>query len=727
MTGRPSPGRPQRILRTTAVAAGLVISLFLVAASIGTAEEARRAVPDELVQKAWNQGTVRVIVELGGVGAVPEGHLASAAAVAGQRARIASDRAALRAALRGLRHRVLREFKTVPYVGLEVDPDALRMLDALPGLATRVHEDVLVRPALAQSGPLIKAPDAWAAGWNGTGQVIAILDTGVDKNHPFLHGKVVEEACYSAEGSCPNGGTSQIGSGAGAPCTYAPSGCSHGTHVAGIAAGSGASFSGVARGASIMATQVFSRFTGPYCAADDEDPCTLSWSSDQVAALERVYDLRQSHEFASVNMSLGGATHATACDGLNPALTAVIANLRAVGIATVVAAGNHGNSNGISSPACISDAISVGATKDGSGSGGTPTDAVSLFSNSANFLSLLAPGQWITSSVPGGGFATFQGTSMAAPHVAGAWAVAKQANPTATVDQILDGFRNTGKLVFDPGNGLTFSRIAVTLLQFSASAYSVAETAGNALITVTRSGSMFGPNWEPLTVDYATSPGTAVAGHDYTETSGTLEFNAGQVSKTFTIPILNNSVNDGSRTVNLALTQFGGGALPGARDTAVLTIINDDTPGTIQFSTSAFSVARARASPRSRSPGPAERRATSRVQYATSDGTAHDGRGLPGGDAGRSPSIRADPARRPRPSAVPIVGNGRSDGNRTVNLTLHSPERQRCAGEPQDRRPDHRGRRDRAPVQPGELQRQRGRHRHDHRDANRASRGRRSR
>jgi subtilisin family serine protease len=77
---------------------------------------------------------------------------------------------------------------------------------------------------------------------------VAVLDTGVDKTHPFLSGKVVEEACYSAGGNCPNGATSEVGSGAGVQCTYAAAACRHGTHVAGIAAGQGSSFSGVARG-----------------------------------------------------------------------------------------------------------------------------------------------------------------------------------------------------------------------------------------------------------------------------------------------------------------------------------------------------------------------------------------------------------------------------------------------------------------------------------------------
>jgi subtilisin family serine protease len=134
----------------------------------------------------------------------------------------------------------------------------------------------------------------WANGFTGSGQVVAVLDTGVDSAHPFLAGKVVEEACFTSNrvagsGNCPNGTSTQTGPGSGVPCTYAPSGCRHGTHVAGIAAGRGSTFSGVAKDANVMSVQVFSRFTGSICASSGEDPCTRSYVSDQMAGLERVF------------------------------------------------------------------------------------------------------------------------------------------------------------------------------------------------------------------------------------------------------------------------------------------------------------------------------------------------------------------------------------------------------------------------------------------------------
>ena len=610
---------------------------------------------------------MRVIVELGSPRVEPEHRLPGPGAIAAQRSRIAADRAALRGALRGLRHRVLRELRTIPYVGLEVDHDALRMLDALPGLVTRVYESKSYAPSLAQSAPLIRAPNAWNAGWDGTGQVIAVLDTGVDKNHPFLTGKVVSEACYdtSPNSSCPNGLDTDTGAGAGVACDFAPE-CFHGTHVAGIAAGNGAIFDGIARGASLAAIRVFS------LSLCNGNPCARARDMDIAHGLERVLDLSATLQIAAVNMSLGGDRFFAPCDTESPMMTAVIQNLREAGIATVVSSGNDGYIDSMSFPACISSAISVGSTTDGSGPGGTPADEVSLFSNSASFLSLLAPGQWVTSSVPGGGFSTFEGTSAAAPHVAGAWAIARQANPTASVDDILGGLRNTGRTIFEPGNGLSFPRIAATLLQFSAGTYSVTETAGNAIITVTRSGSMFGPNLVPLTVHYATSAGTAIPGQDYTETSGTLTFNAGEVSKAFAVAITNDAADDGPRTVNLTLTDFGGGALPGARDTAVLTISDNDVAGSIQFSARGFSALENAGSATitvTRSGGSAS---GVTVHYATSDGTAH----APGDYQTAAGTLTFDPSgpgATTQTFTVPIVDNGAGDGNRTVTLSSALP------------------------------------------------------
>ncbi len=429
-----------------------LLLLIIVSPFIGMARAG--AIPADIAAKAQAEGTVRIIVQLD-VPTRPEGTLASPLAVSTQRQAITAGQAAVLADLTGTNHRVARQFATIPFLALEVGPDALAALEQ-SSTVVGVTEDGLAAPSLAESVPLVEADQAWAAGFDGTGWSVAVLDTGVDGVHPFLAGKVVEEACFSGNSNCPDGSTTQIGPGAGVPCDYAPNGCRHGTHVAGIAAGQGDSFSGVAKGAGVIAIQVFSRFTGANCAGAGEDPCALSFTSDQIAALEHVLNLSATGQIASANMSLGGGRFFTqaACDAANSAQKAAIDNLRPVGIATAIASGNNGFTDSMSAPGCISTAVSIGST--------TKTDEVSVFSNAAPFgPSLLAPGSSINSSVPGGGFAVFNGTSMATPHVAGAWAILKQNSPTATVDTVLSALRTTGLPVFDPGNGLTYPRIRI--------------------------------------------------------------------------------------------------------------------------------------------------------------------------------------------------------------------------------------------------------------------------
>jgi subtilisin family serine protease len=211
----------------------------------------------------------------------------------------------------------------LPLTVLELDEKQLKNLIS-SGLVEAVQEDVLDRAYLADSVPLIRAPEAWDGGARGQGQAVAVLDSGVEADHPFLGGRVVSEACFSSVSTalgatplCPNGDTSQTGDGAATPCTI--DGCDHGTHVAGIAAGSGTDASGVAPDASIIAIQVFSRFDdaagGPQTCRDSglASPCILTFRSDQIRALQHVDSLAGQNDIASVNMSLGGGRNTDAC------------------------------------------------------------------------------------------------------------------------------------------------------------------------------------------------------------------------------------------------------------------------------------------------------------------------------------------------------------------------------------------------------------------------------
>lgn len=431
-----------------------------------------------LTAKAQAEGRVRVIVGLrseGGSAASAASNFKDAAARAAMVSRIDRVQQALLVRMSGHNLSSVRKFKYIPFQAMEVDASALEALASDPEVLS-IEEDKLLKPMLEESIPLVGAPQAWSQGFSGSGQTIAILDTGVDKDHPFLRGKVVSEACYSGSGRgnslCPGGVTQSTRTGSGLPCSdpELPN-CSHGTHVAGIAAGRGPDFSGVARDASLISIQVFSKYGADDCSDEDGDeeesegPCIKSSVRDGISGLERILELSDDFDIAAVNMSLGSdETFPGECDGSNSTSKAAVDNLRAVGIATIAASGNEESFTGIGSPACISSVVSVGSTDDGSpGYDDTETtrDEVSDFSNSSPQLDLLAPGRWITSSVPGYGFGRAGGTSGAAPHVAGAWAVLKSKAPNASVEQVLSALKSTGVSITDSRNNVTKPRIQV--------------------------------------------------------------------------------------------------------------------------------------------------------------------------------------------------------------------------------------------------------------------------
>lgn len=370
-----------------------------------------------------------------------------------------------------------KRFRHIPHMAVEVNESELSTLLNSPEI-DYIEEDIPVPPTLVQSVPLIGADGSGTfSNFTGLDQTIAILDTGVDKTHPFLASKVVNEACFSTNSNgdaattvCPNGQYSQIGFGAGVNCTV--TGCTHGTHVAGIAAGNGGGFSGVAKNASVLAVQVFSRFDSAASCGTAPVPCVLSYPSDQARALDWVYTMRTTYNISSVNMSLGGGSYNSNCDAINVTLKNAIDKLRSVNIATIIASGNNGSASTITFPGCISTAVSVGAT--------TKADAVANYSNSASIVNLLAPGSSIYSSVPGGGYASWDGTSMATPHVSGAWAVMKSKRSTATVDEVLNALIATGVPITDSRNGLVKPRINITnaLNQISATPRTTASPRG---------------------------------------------------------------------------------------------------------------------------------------------------------------------------------------------------------------------------------------------------------
>jgi len=412
-----------------------------------------------LAEKAQREGTVRLIVSLDAT-AKPEGEL-SAAQRSAQRARIDAEADAVLEALEDSKVDHVRDFEIVPFMAMRVDVEGLEELRRSPNVSA-VSED---RQISVEDGALqgrsgnrslaawwdlgrTNTQTAWNNGYDGRGQTVAVIDTGVQSSHPWLAGKVVAEGCYLAYSRCPNGYASQVGAGAAAPCTFHED-CAHGTHVAGTAAG----IYGVARYASIMPVQVF------YQHPTSGTPTYAE--SDVLWAMKHVYDRRGMYRIASVNLSLGDHTNrAGYCDerASSSSFYAWANALRSVGIATVVASGNDGYSGGMNAPACNSNVVSVGnTTVDELG-----YDAVYTGSNASTALTLLAPGTSICGPVPTNGSGCgWTGTSMAAPHVAGAIASLKQLRPGATVSSEVTALQQSGVGVYDNWAGITRSRIDV--------------------------------------------------------------------------------------------------------------------------------------------------------------------------------------------------------------------------------------------------------------------------
>lgn len=311
----------------------LLLAVFLaVAADCQAAEFASQSERVHLFAKAADQ-TVNVIVGLAEPmeSFIAEGMMADPTSVASQRRKIVTARHSLLDALSGYDAKRYKEWDSLPYVALQVNARALDRLASLPGVRT-ITEDSLNDPFLGSAMPHIGANVSLASGFDGAGQTVVILDTGIDADHPFFGNRVVDEACFSASNGnvslCPSGNQFQAGPGAAdaltAQCRNGASFlCTHGTHVAGIAAGADpgppsaapGAINGVAPAANLIAIQVFTRFNAQADCSPDPAPCVKAYTSDIMDALNYVNTtLRPTWNIASVNMSLGGGMYAAICD-----------------------------------------------------------------------------------------------------------------------------------------------------------------------------------------------------------------------------------------------------------------------------------------------------------------------------------------------------------------------------------------------------------------------------
>jgi subtilisin family serine protease len=297
---------------------------------------------------------------------------------------------------------------------------------------THVYLDEPVEPADVDSMPQIGAPPAWDAGYTGEGVTVAVLDTGIDPTHPDLDQSIVGSRDFTGSGDV----TDLTG---------------HGTHVASIVAGSGEASGGVNSGVAPGADLLAGRVLGGRGDVDLESAVIagMEWAAAEGADI--------------VNMSLTlGAT-----DGTDPLATAVNELTAQHDTLFVVSAGNQRDYGSVGTPGTADAALSVGSVDqhdvlapsssrgprvgDGAIKPDVTAPGVGVVAARAAGTSMGAVvDEWYTSA---------NGTSMAAPHAAGAAAVLKSAHPEWGADELRARLMGSaqpgpsGTTVWDEGAG----------------------------------------------------------------------------------------------------------------------------------------------------------------------------------------------------------------------------------------------------------------------------------
>jgi len=414
----------------------------------------------------------------------------------------------------------------------------------------------------------IQAPAVWNQGHTGLGVVVAAMDSGADWTHPDL-------------ASGYRGGSNSWFDPAGQHATPADL-TGHGTGVLGLIVGgaSGGYQIGVAPDAQWIAAKIF----------DNSNQATLlgihqayQWMLDP----DGDYTTNDAPDIVNNSWVLDGTK-----GQCNDEFAEDIALLNEAEIAVTFSGGNYGpKSNTSMSPANDTGSLSVGSVTNRSKIARSSSRGPSACDGGV-YPRLVAPGENILTSAPMPSiYNVVSGTSFAVAHVSGAMAVLKGAFPDATISELEDAMTSTAADMGDGGPDNTFGYGMLDMaaaynslnggstptpgsLEFSSGNYSAAETAGSISITVTRTGGSAGD----VSVDYATSDGTAAAGADYGSASGTLTFLDGETSRSFIVSINNDEGYEGDEDFNVALSNPAGGASLGGQDSAVVSITDDDSP-----------------------------------------------------------------------------------------------------------------------------------------------------
>ncbi len=381
----------------------------------------------------------------------------------------AADLTAVRPAVQATQQRVLTQVDPSGFLPVyqyqnffamtgHVDANGLAQLATHPDVVG-IGVDARGQGHLNVSVPFIGADTAQAMGYTGSGITVAVLDTGIDSDHPDLSDNIASGWYHFLN----QGGN--VGPGA-------EDDNGHGTNVSGIITSKGVVAPiGVAPDTDILAIKVL-------------DSSSSGWVSDWVAGVDYVVANQTAHfPLAAINMSLGTFSLFSECpcdneDFWTQALHASIQAAKTAGIPTFASSGNNGSCSSMSSPACLSSAVAVAAVYDQNlgrePNSGTyqsnfgsswpacfddPTfgDLVTCFSNRSLCNELAAPGRAITAPGLGGGTSTFTGTSQAAPHCTGVaalmWQKCSEAFVSLPATDLIQTLHSTGVPTTDPCGG----------------------------------------------------------------------------------------------------------------------------------------------------------------------------------------------------------------------------------------------------------------------------------
>ncbi len=416
---------------------------------------------------------------------------------------------------------------------------------------------------------MLGAPLLWQQGIAGQGVVVASLDTGVDTHHPDI-------------------GPKWRG---GANSWFDPSGeytsphdtNGHGTQTMGLIVGgdNGGTAIGVAPGAQWIAARIFDNSGS---ASYSNIHLAFQWLLDP----DGNPDVDDAPDVVSNAWGLSDAVGVCEFE-----FQTDLEVLRAAGIAVAVSAGNAGPASGSSlSPANYAQVLSVGAVDE--------LSAVANFSSRGPsacdgtlFPAVVAPGVNVrTADLTFGGlipdaYVNVSGTSFSVAQIAGGMALLKsavaQASASAIEGVVISSSIDIDSIGADNNTGQGLVDLVASLdqlqkqaqpgnLQFSAGNYSVLENGLKVEITVNR----LGGNYGAVSVDYYSASGTALEGIDYTPVIGTLDFANGEMSRSFSVNVLDDEMIEGDETLSLHLGGSGGATL-GWPTSAVLTLVDDES------------------------------------------------------------------------------------------------------------------------------------------------------